>query len=264
MQLGLDLDPTFKDFNFSLKRDPTMRKGPTEAELIALVYRGQLGDIDALSDLADAMFYTMRPEAFDAYQRFQGPLGISHREWYYAKLQQFFKILICGTVSITGIIDDKFRITVVDLPIGVGFAYINRWGDIIQPDEIQEALAPEDNDPRTWLDLAKTVSKVGTNRLQLAQDWLGGYRKRRTPVSSPRRAWAKNQERDNIIRNCLSQGMDRADICRELDKRTISTIPALEQRGIHRWVEGWADPQGRNSIQSLISKQISKKLSSPH
>src|SRR5713226_9625155 len=98
LQLGLDLDPTFKDFNFSLKRDPAMRKGPTEAELIALVYRGQLGDIDALSDVADVMFYMLRTEAFDSYQRFYVSLGISHREWYYEKLQQFFKILIYGTV----------------------------------------------------------------------------------------------------------------------------------------------------------------------
>ncbi len=266
-KLTLELDPAFKDFNFSSKWDPGMRKRPTEAELIALAYLGAVGDSDALEVFADAMFYTLRAAAFDGYQRYHGPLGISHEDWYYAKLQQFFKILIYGHVSITGIIPDDVQSTTVRLPrfsfTGIGFAYIQCCGDIVDADEIKGVLAPGTNDPQIWIELARTVSKARGDRLYLAQEWLQSCRKRQRSVTSSGRGWGKIQERNSVIIKCLKEGMNRSDICRELDKRTISTIPALEKRGIPRWVDGWEDPQRRRSIQTLFSKVKSKRLSSP-
>jgi hypothetical protein len=38
------------------------------------------------------------------------------------------------------------------------------------------------------------------------------------------------------------------------DKRTIRTLPALEAKGIHRWIDGWVDLEARNSIQQLLRK----------
>jgi hypothetical protein len=49
--------------------------------------------------------------------------------------------------------------------------------------------------------------------------------------------------------------MDRADICRELDKRAIPTIPALEALGIFKWVDGWLDQKGRRSLSTFFSKK---------
>jgi hypothetical protein len=69
-----------------------------------------------------------------------------------------------------------------------------------------------------------------------------------------RRRWAKNRERDQIICNCLGRGMDRRQICEELDRRTIAELPSMQRHKIHRWVDAWDDPGFRNAIQRLFTK----------
>ena len=124
---------------------------------------------------------------------------------------------------------------------------------MVQPDELKDSLGSADNNCRLRCDLVETVSASSNDRLAVAQTWL---RSQRAPDrnSAESSGWAKNQERDQIIMNCLERGMKPELICQELDKRTIRTLPALEAKGIHRWIDGWVDLEARNSIQQLLRK----------
>jgi len=110
-----------------------------------------------------------------------------------------------------------------------------------------------------WWELTKAVSRApADNRLQAAEDWLKGYRKASKSSSPPRSGWEKNQDRDTVIDNGLLRGTSRGEICRQLDKRMISVIDALEKLGLHKWADGWADRNGRRSIQSLFTKRAKR------
>jgi hypothetical protein len=76
-----------------------------------------------------------------------------------------------------------------------------------------------------------------------------------------RRRWAKNRERNQIIRNCLGRGMERRQICEELDRRTIAELPSMQRCKIHEWIEAWDDPKLRNAIQQMFSKMPSRQKS---
>jgi len=207
-----------------------------------------------MGEFADAMFFSLRCEAFDAYQRFHGPFGTSYEEWFSQKLDHFVQILLYRSVWVGAVVDGKLVHKTTDLPIERGFTMESFTGDFVQPDEL-EALPPEDNDCGLWFDLAETVSKAADNRLKAAQDWLKKQRKASRSSAAGQSGWAKNQERDNVIHNGLARGMKRVDICDELDKRAIPTTPALQKLGFYKWSDGWADVRGRKLIQSLFSKR---------
>jgi hypothetical protein len=110
-----------------------------------------------MGEFADAMFFSLRPEAFDAYDRFHGPFGTSYKEWFPQKLDQFFEILLYKSVYVSSVVDGKFVEETTDLPINPGLTMGYFKGDFVQPDEL-EALVPEDNNCGLWFDLAETVS----------------------------------------------------------------------------------------------------------
>ena len=62
------------------------------------------------------------------------------------------------------------------------------------------------------------------------------------------------QDRNRIIRNLLERGESRERICEELDRQSIPTLPSMQERGVHNWVQGWGDPEFRKAIQRMISK----------
>jgi len=252
---SLDPDQDFNDFNFSFVWDPALQKGPTELQLLKLVHEGRAGRSSALAEFADAMYFTLRPQAFDAYQHFHGPVGFGYREWFHAKVARFLEILLYQSLHVTGFVNDKFVSETTDWPVEDGFKFISFDGEIVQPDDIEETFSPENNHCPTWWELAKAVSQTTGNRLQAAQEWLASYRKEHSSTSSAASGWNKNRERDQIIRNCLSRGMERSEICLELDKRTIPTLPSLQAMGFHKWADAWKDPKGRKRIQSLFSKK---------
>lgn len=176
---GLDLNEAFRDFNFSVQCDPTMRSGPTEAELLELVYRGRRGDMGALADFADAMFYTLRIEAFEAYQRAHGPVAISHREWFHEKLCSFFGILLYRSVVVEGIVDGDCLST--ELPIEPGFKYATYFclPDMFGSDEIEKPLAPKttiSNCGMTWPGPSQERPTIALRRPRTGSRAIGRHR----------------------------------------------------------------------------------------
>ena len=58
-----------------------------------MVHAARRGDRSAGFEFTDTMFWTLRPESFECFQRVHGPRAISYRDWFYAKLSQFLDIL---------------------------------------------------------------------------------------------------------------------------------------------------------------------------
>jgi len=249
--LAFDLDPAFENFNFSGISDPTMKCGPSKSDLYRLVHKGRKGDRQALAEFADTVYWTLRPAAFDAFQREHGARAITYREWFYYKLFQFLGILLFTEILVVD--DVGFRSVEPDKAWEKGGSVIGGGGAVVQLDELQDALGPEDNNCGRWLSLARTVSESSDDRLAVVQEWL---KSQRAPQANSvkRSRWTKNEERDQIILNCLNRSMKPELICEELDKLTIATLPALGVRDMHRWADGWAEPEARKSIQQLISK----------
>src|SRR5690348_4315118 len=80
--LAMDLDPAFENYNFSELWDPTMKSGPGTADLYRFVTNGRLGDRHASAEFADAMYWTLRQAAFEAFQRDHGARAITYQEWF--------------------------------------------------------------------------------------------------------------------------------------------------------------------------------------
>ena len=75
------------------------------------------------------------------------------------------------------------------------------------------------------------------------------------------REWAKNEERNQTIRNRQERGDGGRKICEALDELTIEVLESLRERSVFRWVEGWDNPRLRRSIQQLFWKEA--RLSKP-
>ena len=149
-------------------------------------------------------------------------------------------------------------------PLEEGFGIFRGTSPLLQPEELEQLNAQEWAS-YPWRKLVERIAKAPADRLAAAQSWLA---ERRGSVIGDQRArrgrgWGKNQERDQIIRNCLERGSGRQEICQELDKRTIETIPQLRKMNIHRWNDGWQDTEARKAIQRLFSKVRQKAVKSP-
>jgi hypothetical protein len=94
--LAFDLDPAFENFNFSGMLDPSMKSGPSKADLYRLVYKGRKGDRHAPAEFADTMYWTLRELAFDAFQREHGARAISYREWFTTSYFSFSRYSCSG------------------------------------------------------------------------------------------------------------------------------------------------------------------------
>jgi hypothetical protein len=135
-------------------------------------------------------------------------------------------------------------------------------GPFANPDELEQALEPEASTLYPWSGLVRRVLESPADRLGAAQAWLEEQRVARAgdDAEQPRSGWQKNQERDQVILNCLNRGLASELICEELDKRTIAALPSLQGAGTHRWKDGWNDPKTRNAIQQLFSKVRKRKI----
>jgi hypothetical protein len=49
--------------------------------------------------------------------------------------------------------------------------------------------------------------------------------------------------------------MDKAEICKALDKRKIPVLASLKKLGFSRWAPAWQDMFGRQAIQQLFTKR---------
>jgi hypothetical protein len=251
----------FRDFNFCSIWDPTLRGGPSFEALFRLTYEARQGDRSAALEFGDTMYYTLRPAAFEAYQRAHGPHAFTYAEWFYSKIKMFFEILLYEWLDVTEMTEaGEFRTRVVDQPWRDGLEGFFHHGDLMDDEEIEEALVPEDNERLAGSRLVYEVSTAKTNRADVLRDWLRHQPAAKAAAAPKATSWGKNRERNQIILNCLEHGMERADICKELDRGSIATQFSLQRVGLHRWADAWEDPDGRQSIQQLFSKLRLKRV----
>jgi hypothetical protein len=252
--LCLDTSPEFDDFNFSPSQDSTMRRRISQAALFAWVIDSREIDPDPLPmvDFAEAMYFTLRPAAFEAYQRLHGPVAITYPEWFYLTLRQFIHILVFDRVEVKSPVDGSCKI--VALPIEKGHEITGVHCSQIGFDELTESIAPGDNDFEVWHSLAAAASDYTDNRLREVQEWLKSHRRASDTQASAKSRWTKNRQRDALIRHELSQRTERIEICRKLDEAGIETTPGLQEHGFSRWLDAWSDPDGRQLVQTLFSK----------
>jgi hypothetical protein len=207
MTISLDLDPAFADFNFSEGWDPTLRQGPASSTLYKLVCDARRGNRLAASDFADTIYWTLRPETWDCFQRVHGARPITHREWFFAKVAQFLDILVYDQLTIVGSDGQPRKLQ----PNEVLTDETTIWrgsGPLIQSDEIERALVAEEWATYQWLDLVQNVSDKREDRAGAVQTWLREQRlaHQGDPTSRPRIGWTKNEKRDQIILHSLGRG----------------------------------------------------------
>jgi hypothetical protein len=198
----------------------------------------------------------LRPAAFEAYQRAQGPRAFTYAEWFHAKVKMFFEILLykrLDVLEMTAI--ENFETREVEQPWKEGVRGFFHHGDWIDDEEIEQALIPEDNERLNWPWLVHEVSAVGTNRTEFLREWLRRQPAERDAATRKPTSWGKNRERDEIISNGVERKMDKAEICKALDKRNIPALPSLRKAGLDKWADAWQDLDGRQSIQQLFSKR---------
>ena len=251
---GLRMDETFQDFNFSENYEPSLTCGPSQVQLIEMAYKARKGSSSAAWDFADSMYWTLREPAFDAFQQRHGPRPIHYREWFHAKLCQFLDILIYEQLQVLGSWEEGgLHEPRSDRPWEEGFRMVG-----IDPpaptEEVESAFVPEDNESDTWEELVGELSRTERNRLTVLSEILAKRIKEAPSTRQPGREWVKTQDRNRIIRNLLERGESRERICEELDRQSIPTLPSMQERGVHNWVQGWGDPEFRKAIQRMISK----------
>ena len=246
-----EFDRAFADFNVSETQDPTLKAetGPSQLHLIAWVHQARQGDREARFMFVDTMYWTLREPAFRCFERVHGARAMEYREWFYAKLLQFLNILVHEKLDVAE------TATEVERPWEQGLTVLGTLGPAVDGEAIQAVFSPEQNDPELWSPIVESVCAAPSDRLgvlsQQMAEW-GGQRQRQS--RSGGREWHRNRERNQIIRNLHARRVAPEEICAELDRRTIPTLPAMQAAGVSRWVDAWNDPHFRNQSQQLFRK----------
>lgn len=248
---GANLD--FDNFNFSSLSSCLEGYCRPVSDLIALVVYSREDDPGSIYDFANAMYFTLRPAAFEAYQRVHVPVAISYEDWFYLKLRQFLRILLFDEIEVKNLIDGsrKWQSSCIGKGLEVVSIRCPKDSDL---DELEEYITPEHNDWERWLSLAERICYCPDNRLQELREWLKKHRRASRGRATTKIGWTKNQARNEVIRKEMSRGTERVDICRKLDERRIDPTPGLQGLGFKRWLDAWSDAEGRQSVQTLFSK----------
>jgi hypothetical protein len=255
-------DPEFLNFNFSWLADDTLQpgSGPRESDLYVLVQKARKGIDDALQEYEDAMSWTLRPAAFESFQRTFGARAIEYPDWFYSKLYQFFRILLHERVQVLH-----------SGPSGdVGPARTDRpWeegqilygdGPSIDPDDLETAFSVDGRYP--WHEFVKLAVSSGQSRVEEIRHVirvLADHRTESKAVARKAREWSDNVQRDRIILDALDGGKPRREICQILDQYLLPTTDNMRRHGCATWLAAWNDKQLRRAVQSLFSKVTSRK-----
>jgi hypothetical protein len=248
-----EFDRAFADFNVSEAQDTTLKpdNGPSQLQLIQWVHQARQGDPDARFLFVDTMYWTLREPTFRCFERVHGARAMEYREWFYAKLLQFFNILMHEKLDVAETATD------VERHWEQGLTVLGTLGPAVDEEAIQAAFSPEQNDPEVWSQIVASVCAVPSGRLdvlsQRMAEW-SGQRQRQSRTGG--REWPRNRERNQIIRNLKARGATLEDICEELDRRTIPTLPAMQAAGVSHWVDAGKDPHFRKHVQPVIWKAV--------
>jgi hypothetical protein len=236
-----------------------LHSGPSYETLFRIAYEARQGDAVRISEFGDTIYHTLRPAAFEAYQRAHGPHAITYDEWFYSKLTMFLNILGYERLEIPSFsTGGRIHTLVVEQPWKEGVKGFVRQGDWIDEEEIKQTLIPEDNERISWVGQVRDVSAAKTNRAQFLREWLRRQPADRAGAAQIPASWEKNRERDKIISNGLNRRIERSEICVQLDRSEIATTPSLEKVGFHRWVDAWRDPDGRQHNSAAVLQATQK------
>jgi hypothetical protein len=263
--VSLFLDRAFPDFNFSQTWDPNLRPdgGPSQLALIKMIYAARRGDRSARVGFTDAMYWTLRQESFECFQRARGPKTINYRDWFYAKLSQFLEILVWETLALDGLgPDGQPRVPKTDRPWEESLNVLGPGGPGVDPPDLEKTFAPADNDPVFWAGIVQEICSAPGNRLTVLEGIMGRLRRQRgcvTPEGSsarvrPRREWGRTRERNRIIRQALAEGKSGLELCSALDAGDATILPIMRERDVSSFVTAWDDKELRRNIQQLIAK----------
>jgi hypothetical protein len=246
-------DREFCDFNFSKIFDPQLKSKVPAVWLYRWVYAARNGDRFASPEFIDTVYWTLRRETFDAFQRLQPGRPISYRDWFYNKLDQFFNAL---TYTRLHWADDAEGEALVN-PVFSGresAVLLSATGDSCAAIELLEQFPwPEAQDldwPAVFASVFAAKGPPG--------DVLGRILAHPKGILRPRgseKQWKGNERRDRIILQALNEGQDREAICRTLDKQAVAVnLPKLLSLGCSKWIDGYFHEHGEKAMQQLISK----------
>ena len=256
-------DREFLEFNLSWSLDETLRagSGPRESDLYALVQKARKGDADAANDYADTMYWTLRGVALDTFQRTFGARGIEHRDWFYSKLYQFFRILLHDKIEVLGNGPlGYFGPPNTERPWEEG-EILRGSGRSIDPDELEAAFSVGEEGWEQFVQIAIAAGEDRFERVRALVRERVPQRAEPKPAASRKSwQWTDNVKRDQIIVEGLAAGRTRPEICQILDQHYIPTTSFMRQHGYTTWGAGWNDKEIRRTVQSVFSKVSHRKV----
>jgi len=208
LSCSLEMEPAFADFNFCSIWDPTLKMRLPKHRLFRLAYQARRGQRGARAELSDTIDCTLRPAAFEAFQRVHGPFAVTYDEWRYSKLRQIFDVLLYERLVILDETMPQNEFRDVEEPWDEGLE--NRFFDLgphLTEEEVQEYLAPEDIERVSWSELVDEVSlATPENRPATLRQWLSRQREARISASKGARgSWGRNRERNQAISDLLGR-----------------------------------------------------------
>ena len=234
----IDGDPTVRDFNFSA---PNLGSTCTHQELAQWIDEGRKGNSSALSCFASAMYWTLRPAAFECYLRTYVRRPIAYPDWFYSKLLQFLRTLMDGDPG-TPFADR----------LGNGlYRLIPDYSDAeLDRERLRQTVKPEDTERLDWLDLVRTVSERTEDREATLWAWF----ERQNQTQSPRTESQATARRNSLIRQARVEGRSGRQTCEILDRNGIVTTSEMRKAGVLQWTVAWDDPDFRKNVQTIFSK----------
>ena len=150
--------------------------------------------------------------------------------------------------------------TELERPWEQGLTVLGTLGPAVDGEAIQAVFSPEQNDPEFWSPIVESVCAAPSDRLDVLSQRMAEWgAQRQRQLRSGGREWHRNRERNQVIRTRLARGAAPEDICAELDRRTIPTLPAMPKAGVSRWVDAWNDPHFRNQVQQVFWKVLNPR-----
>jgi len=156
-------DPEFLDCNFSLGHDPALRPGggPGHQELYQMVIQARRGDSVGALEFAEVMDRTLRPEAFESFQRTFGARPVGFPDWFFSKLYQFLDILLHESLSVLGSgAWGNWGSRQTDKPWEECRGRLTSAGPEVHPDQIERAFDPASHRTYPWLDLVRRCTQA--------------------------------------------------------------------------------------------------------
>jgi hypothetical protein len=193
-----------------------------------MVIQARSGDPVGAQEFAGVMGRTLRPEAFESFQRTLGARPIGFPDWFYSKLYQFLEILLHESLSVLGTgAWGNLGPRQTEKPWEECRGRLTSAGPEIHPDQLERAFDPASHRTYPWLDLVRLCTRAEpADRLEAALQFVRWWAKRRrvTRKLDPERARRprgdeETYERDKFIAEQLIRGTAREKICELLDRK---------------------------------------------